>query len=619
MNFHRLLAILAVMDNAPRQLTDVPDELLLKILRSVPQALWASPSAACALWHVLLDADRDEFCLLPHYTETPARARLALLAARRTSRAVTKLSLSGVPVATLAALNAADEVAALATAGEVGPARLTTLECIVSSAILEELVLVGRTGRPPQPSSTLSSTLLALAAAPRPALRRLDLSWTDAVDASSLGAALSAAAGLTALRLAACSRVSLSFVREHVLHLAPQLLELSLSACENLSNTAVCELCGSCRALRTLELSDLPINQQTLLVALNPWLRLSLRRLVMSGHSRLPAECFGHALTMCPYLTDIDFSASACNDDALRIALSRDRVTGDDTLSTSTGWVGGGALGAGVPGAAAAQAGPPQAFPLLLAAGGFAGLDLDMMGPHPALEPQPPPPPPPPADAKCVLQHVALRDCSGVSEIGLSALLRSSGDALRKLQLGGVFSPATDACAQLLGGGIDGIGLASLRELALPCCKLSVQGCEALRPLCEQLAALDLSHSATPEEGLAMLLPRYGIGCGARLRRLSLRGCGGVTDRLLGAFWPRALGLRTLDVAGCTRLTDTFITVLLASWSDRAAARRPCLRWLDISGCEGIGGFGHTMLRKLTKTVQPLKIAGLDVGTVEIE
>ena len=595
-----------------RQLADVPDELLLKILRSIPQELWASPCAVCTLWRLLLDADRDEFCLSPHYTDTPAHARLALLAARRTSRAVTKLALSGVSIATLAALNATDEVAALATPGQLGPNRLTTLECIASSATLDEFSLVGRAGRPPQPSSTLSSTLLALAAAPRPALRRLDLSWTDAVDASSLGAALSAATGLTALRLAACSRVSWTFMREHVLHLAPQLLELSLSACENLSNTAVSELCGSCRVLRTLELSDVPISQRTLLVSLNPWLRLSLRRLVMSGHTRLPAECFGHALAMCPYLTDIDFSASACNDNALKVALSRNYLTGDDILTSGPP-----ALAAGVP-VAAAQAGPPQAVPLFLAAGGLAGLDLNMMGPPPALEPLPPLPPPPPADAKCVLQHVALRDCSGVSEIGLSVLLQSSGDALRKLQLGGVFSPATDACAQLLGGSIDGIRTISLTELALPCCKLSVQGCEALRPLCEQLIALDLSHSATPEEGLAKLLPRYGIGCGARLRRLSLRGCSGATDKLLGAFWPRALGLRTLDVASCTRLTDTIITVLLTSWSDRAAARRPRLRWLDISGCEGIGGFGHAMLRKLIKTVQPFEVVGLDAGTVQM-
>lgn len=582
-----------------RRLTDVPDELLLKILRSVPQELWASPSAVCTLWRLLLDADRDEFCLSPHYTDTPAHARLALLAARRTSRAVTKLALSGVSVAALAVLNATDETAAL---GNAGPSRrLTTLECIASSAALEDFSLIGRAGRPLQPSSTLSSMLLALAAEPRPTLRRIDLSWTDAVDASSLGAALNAATGLTSLRLAACSRVSSTFLREHVLHLAPQLLELSLSACENLSNTAVSELCGSCRALHTLELSDIPISQRTLLTSLNPWLRLTLRRLVMSGHTNLPAECYGHALTMCPFLTDIDFSASLCDDNALKTALTRNRFTGDDTLSTST---------MGVP-ETAAQAGPPQAVPLFLAAGGFAGLDLDTVGAQHALEP-----PPPPADAKCVLQHVALRDCSGVSEIGLSALLRSSGDALRKLQLGGVFSPATDACAQLLGGGIDGIRTISLTELAMPCCKLSVQGCEALRPLCQQLVALDMSHSATPEEGLAKLLPRYGIGCGARLSRLSLRSCSGATDRLLGAFWPRALGLRTLDVAGCTRLTDTIITVLLTSWSGRAAARRPRLRCLDISGCEGIGGFGQVMLRKLAKMAQPFEVVGLDLGTV---
>ena len=189
------------------------------------------------------------------------------------------------------------------------------------------------------------------------------------------------------------------------------------------------------------------------------------------------------------------------------------------------------------------------------------------------------------------LKTVKLSECSALTNDGIAELCRASGTSLTSLSLGGPFSPLGDAAASLIGM----LCTAPLTHLELPCCRLDVSGLCSLARIGGQLSCLNLSGCGLlTEDALSQLLRRTGPGCGARLQTLLLRSCDkAVTDDLLAGFLPRAHGLRTLDVAYCTQLTDLTAVMLNASRT-RALAE---LRRLDLTGCNRITRRGREKLK----------------------
>ena len=178
------------------------------------------------------------------------------------------------------------------------------------------------------------------------------------------------------------------------------------------------------------------------------------------------------------------------------------------------------------------------------------------------------------------LRQVRFTECSALTDSGVHELASCAGGALRMLALGGAFSPLGNASAASIAQRC----AAPLRTLELRACRsLGLAGLEALASVGSHLAHLDLSDSPDlAEDALGAILRRTGPGCGARLRALILRSCAtAVTDAILAGFLPRAHGLRTLDVAHCTALTDLSA---IAIASGRARALRH-LAHLDVNGC----------------------------------
>jgi hypothetical protein len=189
-----------------------------------------------------------------------------------------------------------------------------------------------------------------------------------------------------------------------------------------------------------------------------------------------------------------------------------------------------------------------------------------------------------------------MHDCSGLGDEGVRRLCLAGGGTLHTLRLGGAFTRLGAAAASHIGA------LAALAHLELPFVALGMDGVAALRPVAAQLTHLDLSNSPKLTEAALreMLSLRAGPagtgGCGALLRALHLRGCDeSVTDAVLGGWWPRALGLRVLDVAECTALSDITAMLIAGSYA-RRGPRRPLLRRLDIRGCSGFSSRGRGKL-----------------------
>lgn len=193
----------------------------------------------------------------------------------------------------------------------------------------------------------------------------------------------------------------------------------------------------------------------------------------------------------------------------------------------------------------------------------------------------------------------SLLECTSVTDDGIARLVASAGAALRRLCLGGVFSPLTDEAAVQIANCCG----ARLRHVGLHLhqARIGARGFTALAPLAQHWTSLDLSRSSrlTPSD-LAIVLCRRGPGCGAQLRVLVLRSCSdAVSDETLAAFLPRAHSLARLDVSCCTLLTD-LTAMLIASARQRALQ---ALRHVDISECSGITDRGREKLRRAVPIV----------------
>jgi len=376
-------------------------------------------------------------------------------------------------------------------------------------------------------------------------LRRLDLSGVG-VCGDALRPLLARSSHLEDLRLGGHLRGGIgdSVIDECVMPLAPQLRELSLAGCQEVSVRAVVQLCRASATLTALDLSMVRLTAAALRDVLEPpSIRCSLLRLSLCGYTGLPSKSLAHALDVCLALESVDFSASLLKADAF------------DELCAAEG------RGAG-------EEGRPRLTNL---------------------------------------QTARFLDCSDLTCAAIEKLCAATGGSLRHLALGGVFSRLADWTGHAIGLGCGGqaggrsqlAATPSLTRLELISWKPSAEAMAALLPLASSLEYLDLSDvsggpDGVSEDALATLLRRYGPGCGARLRVLLLRGCAdAVTDSLLAGFLPRAHALERLDVAHCSAITDLSAR-LISSAASRALRK---LRHVDVSHCTRITRRGRALLR----------------------
>ena len=311
----------------PPTLLSLPDELLLEILRSIDElAHWVDVSLACRRLFALVCSNRTVLSAALPYSESlfgglqiqgplseeslsrcHRKFNAFLAAAERTEQNLQQLQVHGFH----ASQGTADYQQRLAKVVVENGSSLTTLE------LRGPFQYTAHT-------CALDSLVCGLAAAePACALRRLDLSWNSSCDNRALASLIHASAGLLELRLDGHSRVDDLLLRESIAPLMPQLTELSLSKCSELSAGAVANVIATSAStsLASLDLSFLRLSLRAVREIFgSAGLRRGLRSLSLAGFTGLSSDAFKEVLCSCEGLTSIDFSASLVSDDALRHA-----------------------------------------------------------------------------------------------------------------------------------------------------------------------------------------------------------------------------------------------------------------------------------------------------------
>ena len=150
------------------------------------------------------------------------------------------------------------------------------------------------------------------------------------------------------------------------------------------------------------------------------------------------------------------------------------------------------------------------------------------------------------------LQTISLRDCQGITDIGLSALVHGC-NRLKTINL--------SRCK-----GITDIGLSALGKQSPLLQTIEVDGCQgitnsgllALVHGCDQLQIINLSHcQGITDNGLSAL----GNGCG-QLQTINLSHCEGITDIGLSALVHGCNRLKTINLSKCQGITDKGLTAL---------------------------------------------------------
>ena len=519
--------ILKMSDNAdpdagpdePTVLSVLPDDLLLQMFLLLSELEdWPSSALVCHRWRLLLAGSRTRIKtdLSSAFDSKDARAD-------RLGRALASASNSRQPIVQLTLLGQ--------RSSDWSAADLKQIATIVSrsgtGSSLEILELIG-----PHQNSSASMALddLLLAASKQDglrALRKLDLSWNGVASSEPLAALLDQ-----------CAVAAVATPPAEDLVTAPECLH-------------TLRLAGHHR-----------LDDEMLRTHIEP-LAPALRDLSLAACSSLDAGALATLVgTRCSSLTSLDLSFLRLRVSALRVCLSSPQLRRGLRTFGLAGFT-------GLPSDAYREV--LCACESLTSIDFSASLLADAALRTAAIEA--------PAHLSR-LQHVRLSECSSLTDAGVRELCNTAGGSLTALALGGAFSPLGDGAAQAIGSRCN----APLTRLELPACHgLGFNGVGALAPVAGSLTHLDLSDASEllTEAALGCILKRSGPGCGARLRGLVLRSCDlAVTDELLASFLPRAHGLRVLDLAYCTGLSD-LTAILIAGGRPRGLRN---LRRLDVTG-----------------------------------
>ena len=207
------------------------------------------------------------------------------------------------------------------------------------------------------------------------------------------------------------------------------------------------------------------------------------------------------------------------------------------------------------------------------------------------------------------LESICLTECSGVTDAGIKELIECSSK-LHSVALGGPFSPITDEiyepmCAMCYSlrnlrlwmndaaGGWSHTRIEAMLKTHVE--RRNPMASDFLRSLDE----LDLSGSRDATSRVLDVFLNRRSGVGPSLRVLRLRECLELTDQSLAPVFLNVANLVTLDLGRCVKLTN--LTVRLIG-SGRARALRK-LHTLDVSGCTRITQEGRNELARILPVV----------------